>query len=265
MKMKKILIAMLVLMMTIGIAGCSTGSSGSNEASGEAVTLTVSAAASLTEAMTDIQTAYAEESPDTTLVFNFGSSGTLAQQITEGAQVDVFMSASKKDMTTVQDAGEVDESTLVDLLQNEVVLIVPADSTLALDSFEGVTDASVTSIGIGEMESVPAGRYAKQVFTSLGILDQVTAKAVYGKDVKEVLAWVETGNVDAGVVYSTDAQSSDSVKVVATADASTHDAIIYPVAMINTSTNAEASKAFIDFLQTDTAKEIFESYGFTVN
>ncbi|WKY43701.1 molybdate ABC transporter substrate-binding protein [Eubacteriaceae bacterium ES2] len=261
-RMKKILVVLLVFAMSIGLAGCSTES---NEASGEPVTLTISAAASLTEAMGEIQEAYAEKSPDTTLVFNFGSSGTLAQQITEGAQVDVFMSASKKDMTTVKDAGELDDSTWVDLLQNEVVLIVPADSTLTLDSFEGVTDPSVTSIGIGEMESVPAGRYAKQVFTSLGILDQVTAKAIYGKDVKEVLAWVETGNVDAGVVYSTDAESSDSVKVVATADPSTHDPIVYPVAMIKTSQNADASKDFIEFLQSDKAKGIFEGYGFTVN
>jgi molybdate transport system substrate-binding protein len=261
-RMKKILIVLLVFTMSLGLAGCSTES---NEAKSEPVTLTISAAASLTEAMGEIQEAYAEKSPDTTLVFNFGSSGTLAQQITEGAQVDVFMSASKKDMTTVKDAGELDDSTWVDLLQNEVVLIVPSDSTLALDSFEGVTDPSVTSIGLGEMDSVPAGRYAKQVFTSLGILDQVTAKAVYGKDVKEVLAWVETGNVDAGVVYSTDAESSDSVKVVATADPSTHDPIVYPVAMIKTSQNADASKEFIEFLQSDKAKGIFEGYGFTVS
>ncbi|MDI3537020.1 MAG: molybdate transport system substrate-binding protein [Eubacteriaceae bacterium] len=261
-RMKKILIVLLVFTMSLGLAGCSTES---NEAKSEPVTLTISAAASLTEAMGEIQEAYAEKSPDTTLVFNFGSSGTLAQQITEGAQVDVFMSASKKDMTTVKDAGELDDSTWVDLLQNEVVLIVPSDSTLALDSFEGVTDPSVTSIGLGEMDSVPAGRYAKQVFTSLGILDQVTAKAVYGKDVKEVLAWVETGNVDAGVVYSTDAESSDSVKVVATADPSTHDPIVYPVAMIKTSQNVDASKEFIEFLQSDKAKGIFEGYGFTVS
>lgn len=261
-RMKKILIVLLVFTMSLGLAGCSTES---NEEKSEPVTLTISAAASLTEAMGEIQEAYAEKSPDTTLVFNFGSSGTLAQQITEGAQVDVFMSASKKDMTTVKDAGELDDSTWVDLLQNEVVLIVPSDSTLALDSFEGVTDPSVTSIGLGEMDSVPAGRYAKQVFTSLGILDQVTAKAVYGKDVKEVLAWVETGNVDAGVVYSTDAESSDSVKVVATADPSTHDPIVYPVAMIKTSQNADASKEFIEFLQSDKAKGIFEGYGFTVS
>jgi molybdate transport system substrate-binding protein len=261
-RMKKILIVLLVFTMSLGLAGCSTES---NEEKSEPVTLTISAAASLTEAMGEIQEAYAEKSPDTTLVFNFGSSGTLAQQITEGAQVDVFMSASKKDMTTVKDAGELDDSTWVDLLQNEVVLIVPSDSTLALDSFEGVTDPSVTSIGLGEMDSVPAGRYAKQVFTSLGILDQVTAKAVYGKDVKEVLAWVETGNVDAGVVYSTDAESSDSVKVVATADPSTHDPIVYPVAMIKTSQNVDASKEFIEFLQSDKAKGIFEGYGFTVS
>ncbi|WKY47138.1 molybdate ABC transporter substrate-binding protein [Eubacteriaceae bacterium ES3] len=260
--MKKVLIVLLVLAMTIALTACATES---NETSGDSVTLTVSAAASLTEAMGDIQEAYAEESPDTTLVINFGSSGTLAQQISEGAQVDVFLSASKKEMTGLKDAGELDDASWVDLLQNEVVLIVPADSEASIDSFEGVTDESITSIGIGEMESVPAGRYAKQVFTSLGILDQVTAKAVFGKDVKEVLTWVETGNVDAGVVYSTDAKVSDSVKVVATADADTHDPIIYPVAMIKSSQNADASMAFIEFLQSDTAIGIFEGYGFTVN
>ena len=256
-----ILFAMLAIVLAMtGCQGSTTPTDTSSKISGD---ITVSAAASLKDAMTEIQTLYKNEQPNTTLTVNFGSSGALAQQIQQGAAVDVFMSASTKDMTTLKDAELLNNDTIKNLLGNEVVLVVPKDSTTTINSFDQVVDPSIATIGIGEPTTVPAGQYAVDVFTFYNVMDQITDKLVYAKDVKEVLSWVETGNADTGVVYSTDAKASSAVKVVATAPADSHKPIVYPAAVIKASTNPDAAKAFVDFLSTDAAKAVFVKYGFT--
>lgn len=226
--------------------------------------LTISAAASLKAAMADIQKLYLVEKPNTKITINLGASGTLQQQIEQGAKVDIFFSAASKNMTALKDKNLLIDSTVKDLLKNKVVLVVPNGSKTTIKSFADVTDPSIKKIALGEPTVVPAGDYAQQVFSYLKILDQVKAKAVYGQDVKQVLTWVETGNVDAGVVYSTDAKISTKVKVVSTASDESHKAIIYPAAVIKTTQNVEAAKDFLNFMASDQAQLIFEKYGFSV-
>jgi len=228
-----------------------------------AVSLTISAAASLKDALTEIQELYKKEKTNVTISYNFGSSGTLQKQIEQGAPADVFLSAGKKQVDALKTNGLIIEDTYKDLLKNEVVLIVPKDSKDSVN-FQNLTEAKIKKIGLGEPESVPAGQYGKEVLTYLKIFDKISSKVVYAKDVREVLAWVETGNVDAGIVYKTDAKVSDKVKVAVEAPKGSHKAIVYPGAVIKASKNIEASKEFLKFLSEEEATKIFEKYGFDV-
>lgn len=255
------------LALIIGMATFALSAPGNKPVSDNILTkadLTVSAAASLKDALTEIKALYAKSKPNTTLTLNFGSSGALSQQIEQGADVDVFFSASAANVTTLKDKGLLDNSTVDNLLGNEVVLVAPLDSKLSIGSFAEVSDKSVNKIALGEPKTVPAGQYAEDVFTQLNILSQVKEKAVYAKDVREVLTWVETGNVDAGVVYSTDAKISDKVKVLATAPGDTHKPIVYPAAVIKGTDSADAARDFMIFLKSDVAKKVFMKYGFSI-
>jgi len=226
------------------------------------VALNLSIAKSLTEAMGDIQVLYAKKNPDVKLTFNFGSSGSMRSQIEQGADVDLFMSASMKDINEMKDKGLLVDSTIKKLLGNKLVLVVPSDSKLPLKAFEDVTKADVKKLAIGDPASVPAGKYAEETLTKLNVLDSVKSKIIYGKDVREVLTWVATGNVEAGIVYSTEAMTSKKVKVIATASEDSHSPIIYPASVIKASKNQDAAKAFLDYLSSDEASAIFEKYGY---
>lgn len=225
------------------------------------VTLTVSTAASLKDTMEEIKEAYADEKPEVTVTFNFGSSGSLQQQIEQGAAVDVFISAAVKQMDALQEKGLILEETRKDFLENKLVLVVPSHSSGIEDFADLVTD-QVKKIGLGEPKSVPVGQYAEEVLTKLDLLAAITPKVVYGKDVKEVLTWVETGNADAGIVYATDAKGSDKVKIAARVPEGSHKPVYYPAAVVKASKNADAAKDFVHFLYGSKAKPIFEKYGF---
>ena len=226
--------------------------------------ITVSAAISMKDALDEIKQAYVSANPGVSIAMNYGASGTLQLQIEQGAPVDIFLSAAPKQMDALAAKGLLLAGTRVDLLRNEVVLIVPKDSTAKISSFQDLTRPDVKQIALGEPVAVPAGQYAKEVLTSLGIYYAVNAKAVLGKDVRQVLTYVETGNVDAGIVYSTDALSSSKVKVVATAPANSHEPIIYPGAVIKDSKNSAAATAFLDSLRQPRASAIFQKYGFVL-
>lgn len=230
----------------------------------ESVELTILAAASLTDVTKELADLYKEVEPDVTLTFSYGASGALQTQIEEGAPADIFMSAATKQMDALAEENLLAVDTRKDLLVNKVVLIKPLDSELELTSFKDVASDQVKSVALGEPEGVPVGQYAKQVFTNLGIEDVVEAKANYGSDVKQVLTWVESGEVDCGVVYSTDAMISDKISVVCEAPEDSHEAIIYPVAVLDSSLLQEQAKAFIDFLSTEDAVASFEKYGFSM-
>lgn len=229
--------------------------------SNQLIDLTVSAATSLQDALKTIKPTYATKKTELSITYNFGSSGSLQQQIEQGAPVDIFISAAAKQMDVLEAKNMLLPGTRRDLVKNKVVLIVPKDNT-TIKSFEDLGTDALTQIALGEPESVPAGKYAEEILTSLGILDAVTPKAVYGKDVRQVLNYVATGNVDAGIVYLSDAKVLEDVKIVATASEDSHSPVVYPVAVLKDSANLKAARELEDFLFTPEAKTIFEEYGF---
>lgn len=223
------------------------------------IELTVSAATSLQDAFKAIEPIYNEVEVD--LTYNFGSSSSLQQQIEQGAPIDVFISASVEQMDALEAKNLILPETRRDLLTNQIVLIVAKDNT-TIQSFADLGTDALTQIALGEPGSVPAGKYAEEILTSLGILDVVTPKAVYGKDVRQVLNYVATGNVDAGIVYFSDAKVSQDVKVVATASLDSHSPVVYPIAVLQDSLNVEAAKELAEFLFTPEAQKVFREYGF---
>lgn len=229
----------------------------------EKTEITVLAAASLTDACNEIKELYEKENPNVILNFSYGASGALQTQIEEGAPADVFLSAAMKQMNALDEEGLVDSESIVQLLENKVVLIVPEDSTKKITSFEDVAGDAVEIVGLGEPGSVPAGQYSEEIFTSLGILDAVKAKANYGSDVRTVLSWVETGAVACGVVYATDAYVGEKIKIVCEAPGGSCKKVIYPAGVVKASAHAKEAGAFVDYLQTDDILKIFEKYGFS--
>jgi molybdate transport system substrate-binding protein len=228
----------------------------------QSVNLTVSAATSLQNALKDIEPAYRKRIPTVTITYNLGSSGALQQQIEQGAPVDIFISAAPKQMNALQTKGLLLTDTRRNLLKNQVVLIAPKNVT-SISNFKDLKGNSVRKISIGDPESVPAGQYSKEVLTSLNLYNQIQAKLVFAKDVRQVLSYVEAGDVDAGLVYITGAKVSDRIKVIATAPESSHAPIIYPVAVLKDSKNPDAAKAFVQFLASEEGKAVFEKYGFS--
>ncbi len=224
--------------------------------------LTISAAISMKDSLDEAQRDFTAANPSIIVACNYGASGTLQRQIEQGAPVDIYLSASPKQMDALDKKGLLLPGTRKNLLRNEIVLIVPKDSSSRVSSFQDLARSDVKQIALGEPTSVPAGEYAKEVLTYLGIYGVVKSKAVLAKDVRQVLTYVETGNVDAGIVYSTDAASSSKVKVVATAPEKSHAPAIYPVAVIKNSKEPAAARAFEDFLLGAQAHAIFQKYGF---
>ena len=225
------------------------------------VQLTISAAASLKNALTEIKSGWARSRPDVELVLNLGASGTLQLQIEQGAPADMFLPASAQQMDALAAKGLIVAGTRADLLRNELVLIVPRDSK-RVAGFGDLGHADVRVVAMGEPRTVPAGAYAQQTLDALGLAAAVKSKEVLGTDVRQVLAFVETGSADAGLVYATDAAISPRVRVVADAPAGTHQPIVYPVALLRGSAHADAAREFIQYLKGPAARAIFEKYGF---
>ena len=223
----------------------------------------VAAAASLKNAYEDeLIPMFEEQYPGVTVEGTYDSSGKLQTQIEEGLEADVFMSAATKQMKALDEEGMIASDTIVNLLENKIVLIVPTGSDSKIDSFEKIGDAA--SIALGDPESVPAGQYAKEALTNLNVWDSIQDKVSFGTNVTEVLNQVAAASADAGIVYATDAASkADQVTVVAEApEGSLEKKVIYPVAVVKATAHEDAAKAFVDFLQTPEAIAVFESYGF---
>lgn len=255
-----ILITAVLLTEVLLITGCGAKNPGN---SGEQTEITVLAAASLQEVCEEIKIRYEKENPQVKVYFSYGGSGALQTQIEEGAPADVFISAALKQMNALQEQELMVSDSVVELLENKVVLIAPKDSDLSLDSFEAVAGEQVAMIGLGEPESVPAGQYAEEIFTSLGIWETVKARANYGSDVRTVLTWVENEEVDCGIVYATDAYSSEQVKILCEAPEGACQKVIYPAGVIKASKRQGEAKAFITYLQTEEIINLFETYGFS--
>lgn len=226
------------------------------------VSLIISAAISLKEPLDAFAQNYNQQHPDVRVVCNYGASGTLQQQIQQGAPVDIFVSAGEKQMDTLQNENLLAPGTRRDLIANQLVLIALANSA-ALHNFNDLAKPSVKSIALGEPRTVPAGMYAQQTLDHLHLFAALKFKIVYAANVRQVLAYVETGNASAGLVYSTDARMSTRVRVVAAAPPDSHDPILYPVAMLKISKSPEAARALLDALESPQSLALFEKYGFT--
>lgn len=286
--MKKLLSLMLALILVAGLTACGaapapapapeTASQQESSAAPEAepVTLVVFAAASMTETVNQIIEKYKTIAPNVTISANFDSSGTLKTQIQEGADCDLFISAAQKQMNELDISADpavnkdkldfVLSDTRINLLENKVTLVVPEGNAKKIENF----DAMVAALKAGSVKmamgnaDVPVGQYTSKILAFFKLDEKALATAgliTYGTNVKEVTTQVSEGAVDFGVVYATDAFSA-KLTVVDSATAEMCGQVIYPAAVMKSSKNAEAAKAFLEYLKSAEAMEVFKSVGF---
>ena len=274
--MKKVIAFILTLILITGtLAACGSqnaDNTGASEAtkpshSGENIELTVFAAASMTETLELIAELYSQSDPDVSITFNFDSSGTLKTQIEEGAECDLFISAAQKQMNGLEDGGYIDAGTRIDLLENKVALCVADNSDKDIKSYNDMKthlEAGDILMAIGN-EDVPVGQYAQKIFGYYGLDEAALSKKgvlTYGSNVKEVTTQIAEGTVDCGIIYQTDAYSAG----LTVADTATEDMcgkVVYPAAVLANSSDSAEAKAFLSFLRTETASNIFANVGFT--
>lgn len=251
-------VAWLIVMGAVSllVASCSAG-----HPPNQPITLTIWAAISLKAPLDAISQGYERNHPDQHVVCNFGASGTLQHQIEQGAPVDIFISAGENEMDALQKEELLVPGSRRDLLGNQLVLIVPAGSQ-GIKDLPDLRNGGVKSVAVGDPQIVPAGMYAKQTLQHLGLLPAIQSKLVFAKDVRQALAYVETGNADAGLVYATDARISNAVRVVATAPSDSHLPILYPIALLKDSKSPQPARTLLDMLESSDSLNTFEKYGF---
>lgn len=239
---------LFILILAFALTGCSS------PATETPYKLIISVPASLKTVMEELAGMY-----DESVSMNFASSGDLKAQIQQGAPIDIFISASQQHMDELEKDGLLIEGSRQNFLENALVLIVPSDSEKNITSFSDVASEAITQFAMGEPSSVPAGKYAQEAFDALGIYEIAKEKAVFAKDVRQALTYVEQGEVDAGIVYLTDTKNSQKVTVV---DEFSNISIVYPLAVIKSSSHTEKAEDFIQFLLSESAKEIYKKNGF---
>ncbi|QKY70816.1 molybdate ABC transporter substrate-binding protein [Lentibacillus sp. CBA3610] len=253
--MRRIIAFMIISILFL--TGCT-----SQEDSGETVLL-VAAASSLSDTLSELKQEFESEHPDTTLELNYGASGKLSQQISQGAPVDVFLSADQEWMDQLADEDVIAADTRTDFIQNRLVVISTQNTSFSINELDDLPTLNTDQITIGDPESVPAGKYAEQALRNLNIWEEAKEKFVYTGSAQQTLTYVESGNTEVGIVYASDLERSGLVSELLTIDDNLHDPIEYPAAVIKSSQATEKANAFIQFLQTDDAQAIFEKYGFS--
>lgn len=223
----------------------------------------ISAAASLTDVLKKVSTGYQAKSKHT-LTFNFGPSSGLARQIEEGAPADIFFSADLPQMDSLEKKTLLEPGTRKNLLSNQLVIIVPADSKLSISSPKDLVKPDIKRIALAEPSSVPVGVYTRKYLSDENLWDQIKTKIVPVQDVRATLAAVDSGNVEAGFVYKTDAADSKKVKIVYEVPVEKGPRITYPVAIVKESKHKAAARDLIRYLQSPAGKEAFKKYGFVV-
>lgn len=252
--MKKIIILLTLLLFIFSCGGQK------ETVKKEPVTLTISAAASLKKSLDTIVENYKKEHPDITINVNYGGSGALEKQIIGGAAADIFISAAKKNMDNLEKENLIIKETRKDLLKNTLVLIAPNTQKDTLKSSKELKNTG--KIALGEEKTVPAGKYGKQTLEKLNLWNDIQNKVVYQKDVTAVLNIVELGEVDAGIVYLTDAKKLKNGFVVEEFSQDLHDPIVYLAAIISSTKNKEQAEQFLKYLEDSASKKIFEDAGF---
>jgi molybdate transport system substrate-binding protein len=228
-----------------------------------ATTLTISSGAGLRDVMLAVKQAYSQRAPNITINYNFAASGVLRRQIEQGAPIDAALMAAQTDMDALQSQHLLLDGTRKNLLKSDVALIVPRSSS-SITKFQDLTKSSVKRIAIGEPRTVPIGKSAQEVFHYFGIAQQIQPKLVYAKSALEIISYVASGNVDAGITHDTTASQSPQVKIAAIAPDKSHTPVIYPVAVLKNSKNPTSAKAFVQFLFSREARSVFQHYGYKV-
>lgn len=256
--MKKIMTAIFIISLVLVTAACS---SETVSKSGPAV-LTISAASSLKEVLEEIGSEFQKEYPDIELRFNLGASGALKQQIEQGAPADLFISASPEKYAELVDRDYIHIGDSI--VTNELVLITAKEASFEIEQLSDLTKNDIEKIAIGTPDVVPAGTYAEQALNHEGIYQMLSQKLVLAKDVRQVLRYVETENVQAGFVYKTDALTSEKVKIAATIDAESHAPIKYPAGILDRTEHKTEALLFFEFLKGEKAAKLWTEYGFDV-
>ncbi len=253
--MKKVTIIIIIFFFFF------TGCSSHNEVG--PIELTVSAASSLQMALNEIIKIYESKHENVKIVLNMASSGSLQQQIERGAPVDLYLSASGKHMQALIDQQLVDAQQQV-LLSNELVIIVPINRQLKLNSLKDLLNNDIKLIALGIPESVPAGQYAWEALVHSGLWEDLKSKVVQTKDSRQVLHYVETANADVGFAYRTDANTSAKVNIAFTLDSSMHSPIQYVMGIVRTTNHPKQAKHLYNYLQSEDAINFFKKYGYSV-
>lgn len=264
--MKNIYFFLIISILLFFSVGCSNQANNASndknkETTDESIEITVSAAISLTDALKEIEKDYKKDH-NVSFKFNLGSSGTLAQQIQQGAPVDVFISANEDWMDKLEDSEEIDADTRQDVTGNSIVLITQKKQPATVKKITKLESSDTKQIAIGNPESVPAGKYTKETLTNLNKWDKLQEHFIMAKDVRQVLTYVESGNADVGFVYGSDAKTSDKVTVTDTADEDLHAPIVYPAAVTKNSKHSKEATSFIKYLKSKEGQEKLEKYGF---
>ena len=254
---------LLGVLLVLLLAGCdSTNLAPPGDAPRAGGELIVSAAASLKDAFNEIGQLYESRNP-TKVRFNFGASGVLQKQIESAAPADVFASAGARQMDEIAARGLIDQTSRKDFVRNVLVLAVPADSSAGIRSFSDLSNPQVSKVAAGNPKTVPAGQYTEQALTRMNLLPQLQPKLILAEDVRQVLDYVVRGEVQAGVVYASDAFSAGGkVRVAARAPEDSHDPILYPIAVVKESRQREAAQKFVDLVVSSDGQNILTRYGF---
>ncbi len=256
-----LLAAFIACIVVIG-CGSSAWVGDTKATSVQSITLTISAAASLQDVLEAIAPQFQASHQGIAVNFNFGSSGALQQQIVQGAPSDVFFSAAKSQMDVLEQGGLIIPDSRQDIVANRLVLIAPINSAWVITDIAQLKGVNITRFAVGEFRSVPAGQYAKEVFTNLNLLETLQSSFVFGNSVRGVLAAVASGDAELGMVYATDAALSKRVKVLAIAPEGSHQPITYPIAVLKSSQIPDVARTFIEFLTTESAQKTFVEFGF---
>lgn len=223
--------------------------------------LLVFAATSMRDPLTEVSREYEDDS-GVNVDISFGASQSLAQQIASGAPADVFISAGTAPVDFLEAGDLTSNDGARRLLGNELVVIMLAESE-EISSLGSLTSGAIKRLALADPSLAPAGAYAREALQAEGVWDDLQGKLLFGKDVRAAMTYVEVGNADAGIVYRTDARSSDSLKVVHAVEPTLHSAIVYPAVAIDDSSNREEVADYLDFLSSDEVTDVFRRFGFS--
>lgn len=255
--MRYLITCFLIGCVLITAAGCSSQESSGNKE------ILVASASSLSDTLSELKREFESKNPNITLTLNYGSSGKLAQQIRQGAPVDLFLSANQYWMDELAEADRIIPDSRIDFIQNKLAVISSQGTSYSVNAISDLPTLDTEQITLGDPETVPAGKYAEQALRESGVWEELQNKFVFTANAQQTLTYVESGNTEIGIVYASDLERSDLVNELLAIDANLHEPIHYPAAVIESSQVKDEADKFIQFLQSEKAQAILQKYGFT--